>query len=60
MIVVQANPKTQPGGLQGALFKLEYQSETGPSFINQLPMPSALKLSNKYKGMEKRFSKKKF
>lgn len=47
MMVVQANPKTQPGGVQGALFKLIYQSVCGPLFINQLPMASPPKLINR-------------
>jgi len=44
MIVVQATPKTHPGGVQGALFKFEYQSEVGPLFINQLPKAKPPKL----------------
>ena len=30
MIVVQAAPKTQPGGVHGALDKFKYQSDIGP------------------------------
>lgn len=33
IINVQAAPKTQPGGVQGALFKLRYQSLVAPSPI---------------------------
>ena len=37
IIVVQATPNTQPGGVQGALFNFRYHSEDGPSPISQLP-----------------------
>tara|TARA_B100000497_G_C7264218_1_gene186436 strand:+ start:352 stop:468 length:117 start_codon:yes stop_codon:yes gene_type:complete len=37
MIVIQAIPKTQPGGVQGAWFSSKYHAEDGPSFINMLP-----------------------
>ena len=43
IIVVQATPNTQPGGVQGALFKLIYQSVCGPFAINQLPTANAPK-----------------
>jgi len=33
MIVVQANPKTHPGGVHGALFKCIYQSEGTPLLV---------------------------
>lgn len=36
-MVVHAAPKTHPGGVHGALVKLAYQIEVGPSFINQPP-----------------------
>jgi len=38
MIRVQAIPKTNPGGVQGAWFREVYQSEIGPPFMSQLPM----------------------
>ena len=44
IMVVQAAPKTHPGGVQGALFKERYHEVLGPLFINQLPMASPLKL----------------
>ena len=47
IIVVQATPKTQPGGVQGALLRLEYQSEVGPSFIKKLPIANPPKLMAK-------------
>lgn len=47
MIVVQATPKTQPGGVQGALFKSIYQSVIGPLFISQLPNANPPKLTHK-------------
>ena len=37
IIVVQAAPKTQPGGVHGALAKLRYQLDTGPLFMSALP-----------------------
>ena len=37
MMVVQAAPKTHPGGVHGALFKLVYHSELTPEFVNRLP-----------------------
>lgn len=47
IIVVQATPNNQPGGDQGALFKLKYQSVRGPSFINQDPKAKLPKLMTK-------------
>lgn len=47
IIVVQASPKNQPGGVQGALFKLTYQLVIGPLFINQLPIANAPKFMTK-------------
>ena len=44
MIVVQAAPKTHPGGVQGALLRFKYQSDCGPLSISQLPMASEPKL----------------
>lgn len=44
IIEVQATPKIQPGGVQGALFKLKYQSDVGPLSINQLPRAKPPKL----------------
>ena len=44
IIVVQAAPKTHPGGVQGALFNVKYQFDIGPLLISQLPIPSAEKL----------------
>ncbi|GAA4806349.1 hypothetical protein GCM10023330_11050 [Litoribaculum gwangyangense] len=44
IIVVQATPKTQPGGVHGALLRLTYQLVCGPSFINKVPMAKAPKL----------------
>ena len=43
-MAVQATPKTQPGGVQGALLRLIYQLVCGPSFINQVPIAKAPKL----------------
>jgi len=47
IIVVQATPKTQPGGVQGDLFNVSYEFEVGPLFSNQLPIPSAEKYIRK-------------
>lgn len=43
MIVVHANPKTQPGGVHGALSRASYQSETAPCPANIPPRASAPK-----------------
>ena len=47
IIVVQATPKTQPGGVQGAWLRLVYHSLFGPLFMSQLPIPRAPKFNNK-------------
>ena len=47
MMVVQANPNTQPGGVQGALFRFWYHSEGTPSPVNNPPKNKPAKLSNK-------------
>ena len=47
MIVVQAAPKTQPGGVHGALDKFKYQSDIGPLSISQLPKANPPKLMNR-------------
>lgn len=47
MIVVHAAPKTQPGGVQGALFKLTYHSEGTPSPVKEPPIARAPKLRAK-------------
>ena len=47
MMLVQAAPKTQPGGVHGALDKLKYQSVIGPLFISQLPIANPPKLMNR-------------
>jgi len=41
---VHAKPNTQPGGVQGALFKLEYQSPVTASPMNKFPRASPPKL----------------
>ncbi len=46
-MVVQEAPKTQPGGVQGALAKPTYQSEGTPLPEKKPPIASAAKLSNK-------------
>lgn len=46
MIVVQATPNAQPGGVHGALFKLLYHSDVAPEPINLEPIPKAMKLRN--------------
>jgi len=46
-MVNQANPKTQPGGVHGALRRFKYHSLVGPLFISQLPRSNAPKLSTK-------------
>ncbi len=47
MMLVQAAPKTQPGGVHGALDKFKYQSVIGPLFISQLPIANPPKLMNR-------------
>ena len=49
MIVVHANPKTQPGGVHGALFRASYQSETAPCPANIPPRARAPKLRKRNK-----------
>ena len=49
MIVVQAAPKTQPGGVQGAFDRFKYQSVFGPLFMSQLPNANPPKLMNRNK-----------
>ncbi len=44
MMLVQAAPKTQPGGVHGALDKFKYQSVIGPLFMSQLPNANPPKL----------------
>lgn len=44
MMSVHAAPKTHPGGVQGALFKLVYHAPVTSSPINKLPKASAPKL----------------
>lgn len=47
IILVQAAPKTHPGGVQGALFKVRYQvSETAPP-VKKPPIAKAAKLMSK-------------
>lgn len=41
MIPLHAAPKTQPGGVQGALCRCKYQLETTPEPVKKLPSPSA-------------------
>jgi hypothetical protein len=48
---VQAMPKTIPGGVQGAWFKLVYQLEAGPLFMSQLPMAKPLKFTTRNKSV---------
>jgi len=43
-MLVQANPKTQPGGVQGALDSSPYQADVTPLLVKKLPMASAKKL----------------
>ncbi len=47
MMVVHAAPKTQPGGVHGALFSDWYQSEVTPELVNNDPIPKAAKLISK-------------
>lgn len=44
IIVVQAAPKTQPGGVQGALFSSAYQSDETPALVLNPPIANAAKL----------------
>ena len=43
-MLVQANPKTQPGGVQGALDNASYHIDGTPLLVKKLPMASAKKL----------------
>ncbi|MEY3412855.1 MAG: hypothetical protein RIQ70_1544, partial [Bacteroidota bacterium] len=45
-MVVNATPKVQPGGVQGAFDKLVYHSDGTPLLVNSPPNASAPKLSN--------------
>jgi hypothetical protein len=47
IITVHDAPNTQPGGVQGALFKLEYHIPVGPSPIRKLPKARAPKFSSR-------------
>lgn len=47
MMNVQAAPNTQPGGVQGALFRFTYHSDTTPFLVAKPPMAKAAKLINK-------------
>lgn len=47
IIVVHANPNTQPGGVHGAFDMFTYQSEATPLFVNIPPIASAAKLSSR-------------
>jgi hypothetical protein len=49
MMLVQAAPKTQPGGVQGAFDRFKYQSVFGPLFMSQLPNANPPKLMNRNK-----------
>ena len=51
IMVVQAKPKNQPGGVQGALFKFIYQFVSGPFAISKVPKPSAPKFMIKKKSV---------
>lgn len=47
IIVVHENPKTHPGGVQGALFIVEYQSEITPGSVHNEPMAKPVKFKNR-------------
>ena len=49
IMLVQAAPKTQPGGVQGAFDRFKYQSVFGPLFMSQLPNANPPKLMNRNK-----------
>ena len=49
IMLVQAAPKTQPGGVQGAFVRFKYQSVFGPLFMSQLPKANPPKLMNRNK-----------
>ena len=46
-MLVQAKPNTQPGGVQGALFNVLYQSEVTPSPVKYTPRYNPKKFKNK-------------
>jgi hypothetical protein len=43
IIVVQTNPNTNPGGVQGAFMMLVYQSEFTPESVHRLPKARPVK-----------------
>src|SRR6056300_1209734 len=47
IMVVQAVPNAQPGGVQGALFILRYHSVCGPLSISHVPIANAPKFITK-------------
>ena len=47
MIVVQANPKTHPGGVHGALFNSAYHTELAPLPAKIPPKAKAPKFNNR-------------
>jgi|TARA_Y100000385_G_C13107646_1_gene649350 hypothetical protein len=47
IINVHDAPNTQPGGVHGALFKLEYHALLGPSPIRKPPKARAPKFSSR-------------
>lgn len=47
IMVVQAAPKTQPGGVHGALFSSVYQSDETPEVVVNPPIANAAKFSAK-------------
>ena len=49
IMLVQAAPKTQPGGVQGAFVRFKYQSVFGPLFMSQLPNANPPKLMSRNK-----------
>ena len=46
-MVVHANANTQPGGVQGAIFNVEYQSELVPGLVHNPPIAKPPKLMSK-------------
>ena len=47
IIVVQANPKTHPGGVHGALFNSAYHSDPAPDPAKIPPKAKAPKFNNR-------------
>ena len=47
IIVVHENPNAKPGGVQGALFIVEYQSEITPVSVHNEPIAKPVKFKNK-------------